>query len=186
MIRWKPVLDYEGLYSVSNTGLVRSETRRVVSKRGIPRVLRGRNLVLRKNRSGYYIVFLSSKGIVRPYQVHRLVCSAFLKNTNNLPCVNHKNGIRCDNRVENLEWCSYSENNRHAFRVLGRINPMQGRYEDKNPRAKPVLQVLEDGNIREYSCAVRAAKENNMSAHNITAVCRGEQHTAGGFVWKWK
>lgn len=186
MISWLPVVGYEGLYSVSNTGLVRSEDRKVFSKRGVPRILRGRNLILRKNRTRYNIVYLSKNGVVKTRQVHRLVCDAFLKNTKCLPCVNHKNGVRHDNRVENLEWCSYSENNRHSFRVLGRVNPMTGCFEDKNPNAKAVVQVFPDGSTRDFSCAIRAGKETNISVAGITATCRGEQHTAGGFVWRWK
>lgn len=186
MISWLPVVGYEELYSVSNTGLVRSEDRKVFTKRGVLRILRGRNLILRKNRTRYNIAFLSKDGIVKTRQVHRLVAQAFIPNPENKPCVNHKNGIRHDNRVENIEWCSYSENNKYTYSVLKRKPSMLGAFEDKNPNAKSVVQVFPDGSTRDFSCAIRAGKETNVSVAGITATCRGEQHTAGGFVWRWK
>lgn len=68
---------------------------------------------------GYKYVHLRER---ENYQVHRLVAKAFIPNPDNLPCVNHKNGIRDDNRAENLEWCTYSENNVDAIKKRGRVN----------------------------------------------------------------
>lgn len=183
---WKSVVGYEGLYSVSDSGLIRSEDRVIKSKNGVYKKLSGKNLIIRQNRTGYNIVYLSKNGIVKTRQVHRIVATAFIPNPNKKPCINHKNGIRNDNRIENLEWCTYSENNKYTFNVLGRKNSMCGAFEDKNPNAKAVIQIFSDGTTKEYSCAIKAAKETNIRAGNICAVCRKEQHTSGGFRWKWK
>lgn len=70
--------------------------------------------------TGYCRVDLCKDNVVYQKDIHRLVAEAFIPNPDNKPCVNHKNGIKTDNRVENLEWVSFSENIKHGFRVLGR------------------------------------------------------------------
>lgn len=183
---WKPILGYDGLYSVSNRGAVRSENRVVKSKNGVYKKLFGRELVLRKNRTGYNMVFLSKGGAPKIHQVHRLVAQAFIPNPENKPCVNHKNGVRTDNRVENIEWCTFSENNKYSFAVLGRKPSWCGAFEDKNPHAKPVIQIFPDGSTKEYGCLIRASKETHVSVEGIRASCRNRQKTAGDYEWRWK
>lgn len=183
---WVPVVGFEELYSVSNYGGVRSEDNIIVSKNGVKKRHKGRLLRIRKNRTGYGIVFLSANGRPKPYQVHRLVADAFIENPNSFPCVNHKNGIRDDNRVENLEWCTYSYNNSYPYKALNKKGTWHNCFESKNPNAKPCIQVFPNGNTIEYSCAIRASKETNVPVKNICATCRGEQKTAGGFGWRWK
>lgn len=105
---WKPVVGYEGLYSVSNIGRVRSERRTTNTRQGLIRVCFLTN--------GYPFVPLCKGGKYKNMKVHRLVASAFIGPSELV--VNHKNGIQTDNRVENLEWVTQSENVRHAWRVL--------------------------------------------------------------------
>lgn len=101
---WKDIKDFEGLYQVSNFGRVRS------LKFGKERLLKcGGN-------TGYYKVELWKNGKKCDKQVHRLVADAFIDNPNNLECVNHINGIKIDNRVENLEWITCKENTIHAIK----------------------------------------------------------------------
>jgi hypothetical protein len=64
---------------------------------------------------GYWKIILFSKNIQKSYYVHRLIAQAFIPNPNNMPCVNHINGIKTDNSISNLEWCTRSENIRHAY-----------------------------------------------------------------------
>lgn len=71
------------------------------------------------NGDGYLLVRLCINGIITSYKAHRLIAEAFIPNPNNLPVVNHKNGDKTDNNVENLEWCTSSENRIHAIKVLG-------------------------------------------------------------------
>lgn len=109
--RWRWVPGYEGLYLVSNMGRVMSAPKRTHY---------GHFMALSEKKTGYVHVCLSRDGEKRSVSVHRLVASAFLPNPASKPEVNHINGDRSDNRVENLEWATRSENEIHAFRVLGK------------------------------------------------------------------
>lgn len=81
---------------------------------------RGRPLKPWKSKGGYLIVQLNLDGVKKPHLVHRLVATKYLPNPDNLPQVNHKDGDKLNNSVENLEWCTQSENMKHSFRMSGR------------------------------------------------------------------
>lgn len=111
--KWKPVKGYEGRYSVSNCGLVRLH-----KKTGFtgPKPMTWNEKIVTgyPEKKGYLRVELYLDGSRRAAKVHRLVAVAFLRPQKNRPYVNHKNGIKTDNRVENLEWVTSKENTRHA------------------------------------------------------------------------
>jgi hypothetical protein len=116
---WKPVVGYEGQYEISKLGNLRSVDRMIAHKSNSTMLRRGRPMRLNANKYGYVDVKLGKNGLQKAYLVHRLVALAFLENQENKPQVNHKNGIKSDNRLDNLEWSSISENRIHAYRVLG-------------------------------------------------------------------
>lgn len=110
---WHWVVGYEGLYMVSSLGNVM----------GVPKKTTYGHMLVQKETptgSGYYSVCLCKDGIKKHHSVHRLVAQAFIPNLGNKPEVNHKDGNRSNNRVDNLEWTTRSENETHAFRVLGK------------------------------------------------------------------
>lgn len=111
---WKDIPDYEELYQVSNLGNVRSKKR-------------SKNLKKRLDRYGYFRVVLYRKNErSKSKLIHRLVALAFLENKTNKPQVDHINTIRTDNRVENLRWVTYKENN---------LNPItMEKYRNKPPQ----------------------------------------------------
>ena len=107
---WRPVVGYEGLYEVSNTGRVRSLDRYVKTCYGSYRLHKGKVLSPGIRPDGYLVVSLQ----YRMFRVHRLVAEAFLPNPDNLPQVNHKDEDKSNNRVDNLEWCDSKYNNNYG------------------------------------------------------------------------
>ena len=119
---WKDIPDYEGLYQVSNFGEVKSlpKIRNVFSSNYIAKE---RILKPALNDSGYKIVVLTKNKKSKSLRVHRLVALAFIPNLENKPQVNHKDGNKLNNHIDNLEWCTNSENEIHAYKLgLKKIN----------------------------------------------------------------
>lgn len=118
--------------------------------------------------------------------VHRLVAQAFIPNPENKPQINHKNGNKKDNRVENLEWNTAKENNTHAYSVLGRVpsRSMLGRFGKFHNRSVSVKQVLNGKIVCIFDSISDAERATNI--HNISACCRGKRPYAGGYEWKYK
>lgn len=105
---WKDVVGYEGLYQVSNLGKVKS------LGHGNSNNSKCRVMAMNLNYKKYLQLNLYKNGKLKSVRVHRLVATAFIENIFNLQYINHINGIKTDNRVENLEWCTSSYNRRHA------------------------------------------------------------------------
>ena len=120
MENWASIEGYEGLYEVSDSGRVRSLKRATTS---------GKVLSQHSGTGGYLSVCLCKNNHKRSFVIHRLVARAFVDNPELKPEVNHINGVRTDNRAENLEWVTRSENERHAYGVLGK-SP-QAYWKDK-------------------------------------------------------
>ena len=163
---WKPVRNYEGLYEVSNMGRVKSLN---YNKTGKERILKGVDSGI-----GYLKVVLCTDGRVKQYLVHRLVAQAFLENPQNLPMINHKDEVKSNNCVQNLEWCSASYNNS---------------YNDKSKKAgmklsKPVFSVdRETGLIMWWQSANEAERCTGIKHGDITKCCQGKRNSAGNHIW---
>ena len=137
---WKDIIGFKGKYQVSDMGNVRSLN---YHGKKITQQLRYESV------KGYLRVSLSDKNKVIRFSVHRLVAFVFIPNPYNKRTVNHKNGIKTDNRACNLEWMTYSENNKHSFAVLGRkgTKPTLGKSGVLNWNSKPINQLTLSGSL---------------------------------------
>lgn len=116
-----------------------------------------------KDKDGYLKTAMRDDSGKRKYlRVHRVVAMTFLENPNNYPVVNHKNGIKSDNRLNNLEWCSISENTKHGFRVLGR-EPVH------STSIKIKLINIETNEVKIFEEMSQASKELGVSLTAISS-----------------
>lgn len=118
---WKPVINYEDSYEVSSLGKVRSIDRYVPIFNG-RRFSKGKIKDFKYDKDGYCIVHLYKNQKCNSSYVHRLVAKAFIPNPENKPQVNHIDGIKTNNKSENLEWCTGLENSQHSWKYLNRNN----------------------------------------------------------------
>ena len=116
---WHPCAGYETHYEVSNYGNVRSIERMVAHEEGGLKRNPAKQLKAGKSKNGYLTVSFSVDSVKSNHSVHRLVARAFIPNESNKPQVNHKDGNKHNNHIDNLEWVTVSENGLHAYRVLG-------------------------------------------------------------------
>lgn len=157
-----PVKGYEGRYEVSRTGHV------VSLCSGNPAVLRP---VM--HRQGYKRVRLyDGRGGYRWHMVHRLVAAAFVGGDKSLQ-VNHKNGVKGDNRAENLEWVTQKENWRHAADVL-------------YPHKKIAVAMTDDGRILQtFPSMSDAARQTGSRVGGISHCCKGNRRSHNGYGWQY-
>ena len=182
MENWKDINGYEGFYQVSDCGNVKSLERDVYRQNGTFHHLKEKILVPNLDRYGYQYVNLAKNGKRKVMKVHRLVAMAFLPNPENKPMVNHKDEVKTNNVVENLEWCTASYNINFGTRNVRMIQNRRSYKLGNAPSAKAVFCVELN---KTFDCAKRAEEELDIQRTSIGKVCRGERKTAGGFHWKF-
>ena len=163
---WKDIKGYEGLYQVSSLGNVKSfhrDNEKLLSQR--------------MQVKGYLTVILRKNGEQKNKLVHRLVAEAFISNPLNKPQINHKDGNKKNNFVENLEWNTCAENIHHAMKM--------GLSKDRN---RAVYQYSIDGNlINEYRSIKEAEIKTGVNHSHISKCCLFKKgyKTVGGFIWRY-
>lgn len=165
-------------YYITNTGDVYSRSS----------YLNGRIKKLKPKISpdGYLSVGIYSNKKVSWKRINRLVAQEFIPNPENKPQVNHKNGIKTDNRVENLEWSTASENIKHKFSVLGHKGHNFGKKGVQCRWAKKVLQIKDGKIVGYFYGADEAYRITKINAGHIRSCCYGDRKTAGGYQWRYQ
>lgn len=172
---WKPIEDFKNKYEISSLGRIRN--------------IRTNHILKMTNQYGnYFTIILYDETHKRSTRVHREVAKAFIPNPNNLPCVNHKDLNKQNNQVDNLEWCSYSYNSKHA--IIKGANTMSGfnKYNKNKFYNKYGKLYQYDKNKK-----ILNIYENTKEAHEKTGVCIRnilqcinhvpKRKTAGGYIW---
>lgn len=186
---WRPVVGYEGYYEVSDLGRVRNlgfDIEYILNGKKVVKHVYPKFLSPTLGNNGYFTVFLVCGEKKERLLVHRLVAMAFLPNPEDKRTINHKNGVKTDNIVENLEWATDMENIRHAFDT------------GLNKHRKPVLQIKDGVAIAEYKSAREAAKAvikereekgipiSKDAYKNISVCLKGKIRHAYGYGWEFK
>lgn len=170
---------------IEELGYVINKDGTIIGKRGLP-------MKFYVSKNGYYILTITfrSNGMKshngKTHYLHRLLAMKFLENPLGLNCVNHIDGNKLNNSLDNLEWCTSSENNTHALRMGLKKHGRLGKTGKLNPRSRAVFKIKDDIIIDEYDSIAAAAKENNIRQNNICEVLSGKNSTSGGFKWAYK
>lgn len=181
---WKDIKGYEGVYKVSNLGQILSVGRSWVMPNMGFNVHKRKPKILKQqiDKDGYKYIHLWYKRKQKFYHTHTLVASAFIPNPEKKPQVNHINGNKTDNRVENLEWNTVSENVSHAFSVLKRKPSRQSAVKciETNIVYKSATEASKRTGIN-LSCISMAARKVKRKVHNHDCTHK----TAGGYHWEY-
>ena len=173
---WKTIKGFKE-YSISSKGRVK---RIIVTTFPIH--------ILKQNLNrGYCYVCLCIGNKKYTKRVHRLMGFSFLKKIKNKPYINHKDGIRDHNIIENLEWCNNSENQKHSFEKLGRIphRPNLGKTGSLCKNSRPVNQLDMNGKfIKQWPGQSEAARQLGLYQTNIYHAIKGNYKSCGGFKWE--
>ncbi len=179
---WKDIPGYEGFYEVSTFGNVRSKDRVTLNDRKIPRNTQwyrffpGKIITPELTHGGYLRIKLTKLGNRKKFFVHRLVAMAFIENPLNLPFINHKDEVKTNNNVHNLEWCDHDYNIHYGTLQIRKTNAHK----------KEVIQYDEFGGfVKEWKSATDAANELDFNQSKISQACRNKNKYKN-FIWRFK
>ena len=166
MEHWKSITGYEGLYEVSDIGRVKS------LKYGKERILKPR-----ETYCGYLQVSLCKDGQIKQTYVHRLVAEAFIQNQNNLETVNHKDEVKTNNTVSNLEWMSLEDNINYGTRNKRIAEALSNQVKMFDKSTGELLATFPSTNEAEMITGI--------AQQNISKCCLGKRKYAGGYIWRY-
>ena len=181
---WKGVVGYEGFYQVSNKGNVYSVER--VDSRGHRR--RGRMLKPKYNRGGYLTVNLCKNGKPKTKTVHRLVAETFLPNLSGLSQVNHRDEIKDNNNVENLEWCDARYNSNHGTRNERMAQAQSKKVRAVNAKTGDVVEFnsTAEAGRKGYHCGVVSMACRGTYKNRTGKLVGGDGRTYRGYRWSYE
>ena len=168
---WKDIKGYVGLYQISNYGNIKRLPREIIYKDGRKYLYKEKTMRLFKTSKGYNIICFTINNKSKWYYVHRIVAETFILNSKHKPQINHKNGVKTDNRVENLEWCTNSENQIHAYKNGLKSTQKVNQYD------------LKGNFIKTWNSIYEAQKE--LKLNHIGDVCNCKRNKCGNYIWKY-
>ena len=173
---WKDVKGFEELYKVSNMGRMKKLGH--INRQGVKR--KERIMKSSLSASGYKQVGICKNGKYYVKRVHRLVAQAFIPNPNNYPIINHKDEVRTNNKVSNLEWCTVEYNNNYGTRnIKGSITKTNGL------RCKKVAQLDKKGNLIKIWISSADAGRHGYNQSDVSACCYGLKEQHKGYFWMY-
>ena len=185
MFEVKNIIGYEGLYLIDTLGNVIScpkvQGRRLHNKYKV--------LNQKVNRCGYVEVALTKEGNTKTFLLHRLLAKHFVPNPGNLPCVNHKDGIKQNNRLDNLEWCTRSDNTKHAFdNNLGgfKVRAIKNLEDWNRTHAYVRVVLVKDDEKLEFPSVRDAAEWLRSTSSDISRAITKRQRCRGYQVFGMK
>ena len=183
MEEWKDIQGFEGWYQISNYGNIKSLDRFSPGKNNSVRHLKGAFMKLNIDTNGYHIICLYKNKIRYDFKVHRLVAQTFIPNPDNLPEVNHIDGNKLNNHVDNLEWVTRQDNCIHRQQTgLGDIEAATiAKY-------KPIISTnLTTGEQLEFNSLTEASQFLiGCTVKGISKVLRGGAKTHRGYTFEYK
>ena len=153
----------------------------IINRNGFLKSIKKQNYILKgsKDKEGWYINYML---LGKKTYLHRILAENFIPNPLNKKYVNHINGIKSDNRIENLEWCTCSENAIHAHK-----NGLNYRPCNSGKKKKPVIQMTTNGEfVKKWDSISEAARNMNVDKMNIIMVAKNKKKTSAGFKWKYE
>lgn len=172
---WKDIKGYEGLYQVSSKGRIRSFYERT-TRGGLTPGKKPTILAPQTSNRGYYMVTIYKDGVPSFCLLHRLIAETFIPNPNNYPIINHKDEVRTNNCIDNLEWCTYSYNNSYND-IRRRVNP-----------GYPVIAIGKDGEVvARFNNAEHAAMEYKLKPATIRySIINNRPNKKTGFCFRYE
>ncbi len=161
-------------YEISSTGKIKIKSD-------------GRILSIRIGKRGYYSKMFKINKQIKTFTIHRLIAMTFIPNPDKKICINHINGIKTDNRIINLEWCSHKENIRHAFGMGLVKSPWLNKFGKNHVRSIPCIQY--DFNMNEiarFEGQHAAARDTGICVKKINACIKGKRKFVDNFIFKYE
>lgn len=182
---WKDLKGYEDYYEISNYGNIKRKARYRYDK-----IRKRKNYFNEKiakstdNGNGYLMIRLYPD--YKPHYIHRLVAINFIPNTEQKEQVNHKNGNKKDNFINNLEWVTPKENMIHSSKFLKTKYNLSG-LEKNREKQKKKINMLDKNNkiIKTFDSIAEASRKMKLNASGICGCCKGKYKSCGGFYWEY-